>query len=332
MATVDLKKIRANIAEGKDDIGWGPNATFRFPKKGGTGSIWTSLFNKLPAKNTQLGRTIVSVDAQAKTVTSAGGTVYPYDSLITTMPLDVLCRALKGLDGFSAERLEEIAKSLKYSSTHVVGFGLEGQPPEHLKTKCWIYFPEDNCPFYRATVFSNYSKHNVAKPGQQWSIMCEISESNAKPVDEKTIVQLAETGCLNTKMFTSEAKIVSRFHVRLEHGYPTPFLGRDELCKALFEALHNHNIFPRGRFGAWKYEVSNQDHSLMQGVEAADHCLHKNSPEPTFYTPSVVNGKPQTDRKLLVLPNVVPLPLQQVVPIFRTRINITELRHLLGQS
>ena len=42
------------------------------------------------------------------------------------------------------------------------------------------------------------------------------------------------------------------------------------------------SILSRGRFGAWKYEVSNQDHSFMQGVEAADHVL-TGSHEPTFY-------------------------------------------------
>ncbi len=29
-----------------------------------------------------------------------------------------------------------------------------------LGSKCWLYFPEDNCPFYRATVFSNYAEAN----------------------------------------------------------------------------------------------------------------------------------------------------------------------------
>ncbi len=40
MATVDLNKVLQNVVYRKDDIGWGPNATFRFPMKGGTGAIW----------------------------------------------------------------------------------------------------------------------------------------------------------------------------------------------------------------------------------------------------------------------------------------------------
>jgi len=290
-----------NICYQKDDIGWGPNATFRFPMKGGTGAIWASLCENLPKSKIHLNKNVLLVDAKEKAVRCADGTVYAYDKLISTMPLDLLCKQVSGLAPFKEAELAKKATEFKYSSTHIIGFGIEGQPPASLKTKCWLYFPEEDCPFYRATVFSNYSPYNVPKPGAQWSLMCEVSESSKKPVDQKQIIQLAEQGCLNTKLITKQDKIVSRFHIRLEHGYPTPFFGRDQLCQPIFEALHKHNIYSRGRFGAWKYEVSNQDHSLMQGVEAADHVLF-GTVEPTFYFPSVVNDKQQKDRKLMLKP------------------------------
>ena len=60
---------------------------------------------------------------------------------------------------------------------------------------------------------------------------------------------------------------------RLEHGYPTPHLNRDAALTEALPWLREHDIWSRGRFGSWKYEVGNQDHSLMLGVECADNVL-----------------------------------------------------------
>ena len=120
--------------------------------------------------------------------------------------------------------------------------------------------------------------------------MCEVAESSDKPVDVKNIIALTEQGLKNTKLINDDTKIVSRFHVRLEYGYPTPFFGRDQLCGPLFEEFESHNIFSRGRFGSWKYEVSNQDHSMMLGVEAIDRIVY-GVDELTHKYPNIVNSK-----------------------------------------
>jgi len=49
VATVDITRAISNVIHNKEDAGWGPNAVFRFPKRGGTGAIWKGVARLLPA-------------------------------------------------------------------------------------------------------------------------------------------------------------------------------------------------------------------------------------------------------------------------------------------
>jgi protoporphyrinogen oxidase len=132
-----------------------------------------------------------------------------YQHLISSIPLDLLV-----FNSDLAEKHGEAAKKLVHSSTHVIGVGLNGRPPEGVKTKCWMYFPEDNCPFYRVTVFSNYSPNNAADPATQWSLMAEVSESPAKPVDQSRVMEDVIEGMLATKLIERREDIASLWHRR----------------------------------------------------------------------------------------------------------------------
>ncbi len=277
VATVDLARVKRNIEQRADEVAWGPNATFRFPLRGGTGAIWQSLFDQLPASNVQLGREVVAVHADAKTVHFADGGVERYDQLISSIPLDRLLPLIT-----DRPALHPLAAGFVHSSSHIIGVGFDGSVPDDLRTKCWMYFPEGEGPFYRVTVFSNYSPYNVPRPGRQWSLMAEVSESPEKPVNVDTIVEETIAGFRNARMISEDTRIVTRWHRRLEHGYPTPWLGRDELLAQVEPVLDAAGILSRGRFGTWKYEVSNQDHSAAQGAEAVDHVL-LGTPETTRF-------------------------------------------------
>ena len=275
VAAVDVDRVAENVRLQRDDVSWGPNSTFKFPLHGGTGAIWRAVSRLLPSERIHYRHQVQHVDTGRQRVMFANADVAQYDALISTMPLDLLLGRLADRPDLAGQ-----ATRFVHSSSHIVGVGLAGEPPAELRTKCWIYFPEPAVPFYRGTVFSNYSPNNVP-PGRYWSLMSEVSESPAKPVDSGTIVDDVVKG-FQSCGFLSSSTVVSTWHRRLEHGYPTPWLGRDAVLRLVDEALRARGIFSRGRFGAWKYEVSNQDHSFLQGVEAVDHIL-LGAAEHTYY-------------------------------------------------
>jgi len=278
----DAARVARNVVLQIDDVSWGPNNRFRFPLEGGTGAIWQALAERLPTDHIIRNSEAVEIDAQAKTITFADGRRERYGTLISTMPLDRLVAMLHRKDWV------ELASGLLHSAVNVVGVGLKGTPSDPVKPKCWMYFPENTSPFHRVTHFSHYSPRNVDDIRVHWSLMAEVSESPEKPVDHGRLISDTVGGMTVTGLIEGPEQVHHTWYHREEYGYPIPALGRDGIVLTLLPQLGELDIFSRGRFGAWLYEVGNMDHSFMQGVEVVGHLLH-GSPELTVWNPHLVN-------------------------------------------
>ena len=282
VATVDIKRVMRNYVYQQDDIAWGPNSRFRFPKYGATGGIWREMAARLPGDQMALSKEVSEIRVNDREIRFTDGKRTHYDVLLSTIPITHLIR-MADLDAPYNKEPE-----LKYSSCHIVGLAMNGTTPDHLATKCWMYFPESNCPFYRTTVFSNYSPHNVPDISKYWSLMCEVSESPKKNVNREKVVEDVIQGAVNTGLINKAGDIHHTWSMFVKQGYPTPSLNRNDSLFPALVHLESKNIYSRGRFGGWRYEVGNMDHSFMQGVEFANRILHEGE-ELTLWYPNIVN-------------------------------------------
>lgn len=134
VAAPNVKTVTTNVILQKTAGNWGPNATFRFPARGGTGGIWIAVANTLPKEKTRFGEKgrVTKVNPKTKVVTLADGTTIGYDKLISTMAIDYLAEAI------GDKELIDWSKELFYSSTHVIGVGVRGHRPERIGDKCWV--------------------------------------------------------------------------------------------------------------------------------------------------------------------------------------------------
>lgn len=277
VSVVDLERIERNIRDEIDDVAWGPNNLFKFPRKGGTGAIYQGIAAEF-LDRIHLNQEVVGVDFGKKRLRFANGEIVGYEKLISTLPVDQLV----AMSSDAPEEVRQACRNLLHNSVHVVGIGVEGRRED---SRCWMYFPEDNCPFYRVTNFHNYSPFNVpeGKADHYFSLMCEISTSEHKPVDANAVVEETIQGLINCGLLSESerSKIVSRFHLFVPYAYPIPSVHRDRALNIIQPFLESRDVYSRGRFGAWKYEIGNMDHSFMQGVEVVDRLLNQGD-EPTF--------------------------------------------------
>ena len=265
VAVTDLKKVLRNVIFDRTDVSWGPNNTFKYPLRG-TGALWDGMAEYVKHRM-RLRTRVVEVDPRQRLVRTNDGGEYAYDALLSTMPLNRLVGMMPG----APTNVREAAAQLEWNSSHIVGVAVD-RPAN--TTKNWIYFPEPEVPFYRVTYLSNYSPYITPKPDQT-VFLTETTSSKYKPEDAATIVPRVIDGLIKVGLMeeSDRQRIVTTWLCSPEMEYPIPSLGRDRALGTIQPWLRAQNIWSRGRFGAWLYEIGNMDHSAMQGVEFVNQVL-----------------------------------------------------------
>ncbi len=122
VSVVDYKRALRSVLLGLDDVGWGPNNTFRFPRSGGTGEIYRRARRPARRRACTTTRELVGLDAERR---GAPLRRRPrredYDALVSTMPID---RLVAAIDDCPAD-VREAAAALEHNGVWVVGVGYE---------------------------------------------------------------------------------------------------------------------------------------------------------------------------------------------------------------
>ena len=267
VSVVDVGQIVKNLIFEEPDHAWGPNNYFTFPLHGGTGGLFEA-FGPHVENNLRLEHEFVKLDPGRREVTFRNGHTDTYDVLITSIPVNVL---IAGIENTPSD-IRTATDRIRWAGCYVVGIGIEKPCPSK---KNWMYFPQNDAPFYRVTYLSNYSPNMTPDRDRYFSFLAETSYSSYRHVDPNTIIDETIQGLTNSKLLGKEdlGRIVSTYLIDAPYSLPVPFLGRDSVMKVIQDYLQPQEIYSRGRFGGWRYEIGNMDHSVIQGMEIVDSLL-----------------------------------------------------------
>lgn len=269
LSALDLIKSIAVGARNKE-----ATAEFYYPRDG-VGEVCARLYERVRSQS----RVILGVElraiegeagrpARALFRTAAGDESLSFGSLISTIPLPALARAMEPV----RPGLAAMAEGLEYRDMAIVYLKVARRPvfEEH-----WVYFPEESVPFSRVCELDNWSDRMAG--GDLALLSCEIFCNRGDSVwgsDDRSLSAVA-TRSLSDLGFIHADEVRDACVVRVPYAYPLLRVGYEKTLAPLRDALE---VFPNvrlaGRTGTHSYcdmEECIAD-ARRASVEVLDSC------------------------------------------------------------
>ncbi len=245
-------------ALGIENRGLGYNPTFRYPKAGGIGILPAAAASRV--ERMRLGQRVVEVDLDRRRVTIDNGEEMGYDELVVTTPLPGFLRMARG----GAGDLAQLADRLDWSVVACLNLGVDRAgiaDGAH-----WLYFPDEDVPFYRAGFPSNFS--DSVAPGGTSSMYIEFGLKRGETFDRDALERSALDALRREGILREEDNIPVRDWVVIDPGYVIFDRNRQEVMERIVPELESKGVHLIGRYGAWTY--SYMERALLDGLELAD--------------------------------------------------------------
>ena len=219
---------------------------FYYPKFGGIQSLIRSFERPIKARivtNFEVKR-IKKEDG--KWVISNGRKEFLFDTVVSTIPIQELVRAL---DDVPAE-VTEAVDNLKFNSLITVGIGVD---KPKINDFSWLYIPDKDVLTHRVSFPSNFSPYIT--PRDKSSVLAEITYRNGdeiskmkdREIAEKTVDDLNRLGIIN-----EEDVILTTVH-KFKYAYVIYDLSYKKNLNVILEYFNKIGIDLVGRFARWAY-------------------------------------------------------------------------------
>ncbi len=243
--------------------GFGINAEFLYPDRGGFGTIGESIASTV-TERTRVGMRVTRIDARRRQVEFNHHEVIPYETCLSTLPLPEVVKLLVD----PPSDVVEAASRLRCNSIFVVNFGIN-RPG--LTTKHWIYYPEREYSFFRISFPFNKGPKMV--PDGCSSVSCEIAfgPNDPWPPSREEMTARAEADLRKAGVLRPDDEIVFSETIPIKYGYVIFDADRRAAVKTIHTYLEAHGIRPCGRYGEWAYLWS--DEAILSGRKAAEQVM-----------------------------------------------------------
>ena len=245
-------------AIGLENRGMGYNSTFRYPRSGGIDVLPKAVARQV--ESIRFNAQVVDVDLKTRTVGLADGERLQWDQLVVTSPLPHFLQMTHG----GPRDYSEDGKRLDWSVVACLNLGVDRAGLADGAQ--WLYFPDDDAPFYRVGFPSNFSS-GVAPPGTS-SMYIEFGLRRDQTFDKQTLGQQA-LDCLRREgILQDEDTILVQDWVVINPGYTIFDCDRQDVIERVMPEFEEQGVHFIGRYGAWTY--SYMERALLDGLEIAE--------------------------------------------------------------